>query len=171
MALHIPLVPHPSHPPHMVEHVEVSADIRHGPSVLAYRVTGGMPKLPAPAPPERTDGLWRHTCFELFVRPAGGEGYFEYNFSPSTQWAVYRFDGYREGMRDQPLAAPLIEPLADGIRVRVDLGGLPAGVWQVAVTAVIEEADGAKSYWSVAHAPGAPDFHAPGGFAIEVPAG
>ncbi|MDF2387506.1 DOMON-like domain-containing protein [Nostoc ellipsosporum NOK] len=171
MSLQVLLVPHPEYPPHAVEGVEVTADIRRGPSVLAYRVRGRMPKLPAPALPERTDALWKHTCFELFVKPAGGEGYFEYNFAPSTQWAAYRFDGYREGMRDQPLAAPLIEPLEDGIRVQVDLGGLPEGVWHVAITAVTEEADGAKSYWSAAHAPGPPDFHAPGSFVIEVPAG
>lgn len=171
MTFHVPLITHPEHPPHAVEGVQVAADIRRGPSVLAYRVTGRMPKLPAPALPERTDALWRHTCFELFVKPAGGEGYFEYNFATSTQWAAYRFDGYREGMRDQPLVVPVIEPLEDGIRVLVDLGALPGGVWHVAITAVIEEADGTKSYWSAAHGPGAPDFHAPGSFVIEVPAG
>lgn len=171
MPLNVPLIPHPEHPPRAIESVEVTADIRRGPSALLYRVTGRMPRVPMPALPERTDGLWRHTCFELFVKPAGGADYFEYNFSPSTQWAAYRFNGYREGMRDQPLAAPLIEPLEDGVRVQVDLGGLPGGIWNVGITAVIEEMDGAKSYWSVAHGPGAPDFHAPAGFVIEVPAG
>ncbi|NWN33423.1 hypothetical protein GY663_30040, partial [Klebsiella michiganensis] len=101
MSLRIPLVPHPEHPPHGVEGIDVTADIRRGASILAYRVTGRMPLLPAPAAPERTDGLWRRTCFELFIRPEGGEGYFEFNFSPSTQWAAYRFHGYREGMREQ----------------------------------------------------------------------
>ncbi|KIU01512.1 exo-beta-N-acetylmuramidase NamZ domain-containing protein, partial [Staphylococcus aureus] len=49
-------------------------------------------------------------------------------------------------------------------------GGLPGGAWKAGITAVIEEADGAKSYWSVLHGPAAPDFHAPAGFAIDLPA-
>jgi len=33
---------------------------------------------------------------------------------------------------------------------------------------VIEEKDGAKSYWALAHPPGAPDFHHRDCFAIEL---
>jgi hypothetical protein len=36
-------------------------------------------------------------------------GYYELNFAPSTQWAAYRFDGYRSGMAAaELLAAPRI---------------------------------------------------------------
>ncbi|HEU0134249.1 MAG TPA: DOMON-like domain-containing protein [Allosphingosinicella sp.] len=44
------------------------------------------------------DELWRHTCFEAFVRIDGEENYLEYNVSPTGDWAAYRFDRYREGM-------------------------------------------------------------------------
>ena len=54
--------------------------------------------VPAPAPPVRTDGLWRHTCFEAFIAPAGSSEYWEYNFSPSGAWAAYHFTAYRTGM-------------------------------------------------------------------------
>lgn len=170
MTIRVPLVPHPEHPPRTVEGVEVTADIRRGEGLLVYRVTGQPPLVPGPAAAVRTDELWKHTCFELFVKPAGGEGYFEFNFSPSTAWAAYRFDGYREGMRDQPLDAPGIEPVEDGVRVAVDLGGLPEGEWRVAITAVIEEVDGTKSYWSAAHPAGKPDFHDPACFMLQLPA-
>jgi len=74
---------------------------RAGSLLLSYVVTGkigdlGLPPVTAGA---RTDELWRHTCFEVFVRPLPGEAYYEFNFAPSTQWAAYRFDGYRSGMR------------------------------------------------------------------------
>ena len=36
------------------------------------------------------------------------------------------------------------------------------------VTAVIEEAGGAKSYWAVAHPEAKPDFHDPACFAAEL---
>ena len=47
---------------------------------------------------ERKDELWRHTCFEAFVRVGEGSAYHEFNFAPSGDWNCYRFTGYREGM-------------------------------------------------------------------------
>ena len=37
------------------------------------------------------------------------------------------------------------------------------------LSAVIEEHGGAKSYWALAHPPGAPDFHHPDCFAAQLP--
>jgi hypothetical protein len=34
---------------------------------------------------------------------------------------------------------------------------------------VIEERNGRKSYWALAHPPGEPDFHHPACFALELP--
>src|SRR5437867_2105496 len=47
--------------------------------------------------PGRRDQLWRSTCVELFVAAPGEAGYLEVNLSPSGDWNVYRFDGYRAG--------------------------------------------------------------------------
>ena len=41
---------------------------------------------------------------------------------------------------------------------------------RIALSAVIEEVDGTKSYWALRHPPGAPDFHHPDCFALELPA-
>lgn len=166
----VKLIPHPASPPVAVSAVEVETAIERGKSVLSWRVIGGPVFVPPAASPVRTDGLWQTTCFELFVKPAGGQGYFEFNFSPSTAWAAYRFDGYRAGMANLSLASPRIEPIKDGVRVALDLGGLPEGDWLVGITAVIEEAGGAKSYWALCHPPGKPDFHHPDSFALELPA-
>ena len=164
------LVSHSAFPPAGVTAVEVAARLGHGLCALDYRVIGASPSMPLPASAQRSDGLWQTTCFELFVKPVGGEEYFEFNFSPSTQWAAYRFSGYRDGMADLPLDAPAIELAPEGVRVSVDLDSLPEGRWQVALTAVIEEVDGTKSYWSLAHPAGTPDFHHPDCFVFEVPA-
>src|ERR1700722_17509345 len=88
----------------------IAADVvcpRPGEMALTYRVTGLMSGvwLPAATRPERTDGLWRRTCFEAFV--GAGHGYLEFNFAPSTQWAAYRFTGYRDGMTAATGIAPL----------------------------------------------------------------
>ena len=160
------LIPHPDWRAEALDSIEVDGDIRRGVTALTYRMRGEMPAMLEPAAPERTDGLWRDTCFELFVKPAGGEGYFEFNFAPSGQWAAYRFDGYRAGMADLAVATPVIERLDNGVRVTVDLGGLPEGDWRVGVSAVIVEADGTRSFWALAHPPGKPDFHDRAGFVL-----
>jgi hypothetical protein len=49
---------------------------------------------------------------------------------------------------------------------------VPAGEadWEVGLSAVIEAADGALSYWALRHPAGRPDFHHPDCFALDLPA-
>jgi hypothetical protein len=139
---------------------------------LRYVARGSIADVavPAPSASKRTDELWKHTCFEAFVRAPGGEAYREFNFSPSTQWAAYAFDGYRVGMRALE-ATPHIEvrrdPQALELLAVLRLGARP---WRLALSAVIEEVSGRRSYWALAHPPGKPDFHHADSFAIELPA-
>ncbi|MDP5278174.1 DOMON-like domain-containing protein [Sphingomonas sp. DG1-23] len=166
------LVPHPDFEPVAVRGIEVMlACGGDGRWLIEYRVEGGGDLVaPGIATPRRADELWKHTCFELFVRPEGSDAYYEFNFSPSGEWAAYRFTGYRAGMADLPLGVPAIEWWGGEMRAAVDLSGLPDGDWCVGVTAVIEEAGGKRSFWSLAHPPGKPDFHHEANFAWEVPA-
>lgn len=166
------LVPHPDSATVSVRGIEVMlACGTDGRWLIEYRVDGVEDLVtPALAAPRRADALWKHSCFELFIRPDGGDGYYEFNFAPSGEWAAYRFTGYREGMRDLPLAAPAIEWWGGEMRAAVDLSGLPDGDWCVGVTAVIEETGGKRSFWSLAHPPGKPDFHQEANFVFEVPA-
>jgi hypothetical protein len=123
------------------------------------------------------DALWQHTCFEAFVAAADAPGYHEFNFSPSRDWAIYRFSAYREGMaRAEMGEAPEISvQWSDGgleLESAVPLGHLPdlrnARHLRVAMAAVIEDDTGGLSYWGLRHPPGKPDFHHPNGFALEV---
>ena len=173
--MRLALTPHPDFAADAIVALEVEL-VRAGPErlELVYRAQGRIADLlvPAPADPERADGLWASTCFELFAKPASGEAYCEFNFAPSSQWAAYAFDGYRAGMRELALEAPDIEMSAtdDGfeLRVAVEASALRAGA-VFALTAVIEETSGAKSYWSLRHAAGKPDFHHAESYAVELP--
>jgi len=111
------------------------------------------------------------------VMEAAGEGYYEFNFATSTQWAAYRFDRYRSGMH----AATEIEPpqivgrsIPERYTLRATLS-LPDRqrdrTWRVGLAAVLEERNGNKSYWALAHPPGAADFHHAEGFALELASG
>ena len=176
----LPLAPHPlaSPAPFAIEVAaeRAGADRLH----LVYVVIGNIAALeiPLPAPPERTDGLWKHTCFEAFVRPAADAGYWEFNFAPSGRWAAYRFSDYRQGMTDAgDVPGPKIETRRDEGRlaVTVELGlaselGLLADLdWQLGLSAVIETKEGEISHWALAHPAGAPDFHHRDCFALELP--
>lgn len=137
---------------------------------LSFTVDVGTLSIPSRVAAARTDGLWQTTCFEMFVKPVRGDEYFEFNFSPSTAWAAYRFTEYRSNATDLEIAAPVIEPVEYGVRVAIDLSALPPPPWRVGLTAVIEETDGTKSYWALAHPDGPPDFHDPTCFVLDLPA-
>ncbi|MHB8530649.1 MAG: DOMON-like domain-containing protein, partial [Caulobacteraceae bacterium] len=146
---------------------------------LTFLVTGAIADLhwPPIAAPSRAEGLWRRTCFEAFVRPLSGTGYFEFNLSPSTRWAAYRFEDYRGGMRLAGGFGPPAMTARAGaehgeVEVVLNLDLLPdlpgEAPWRVGLAAVIEEASGRRSYWALAHPPGRPDFHHADGFALEL---
>ena len=171
------LTPHPDFHCSAIDAIEVEV-LRPSPSVLslAYRAVGRASEvfLPPPAAPAPTDELWRTTCFEAFLKPAGGSGYIELNFAPSTRWAAYRFSAYREGMAPLEIAPPRIElhRAVDAIALDVGLdlaAHLPPGPCRLAITTVIEETDGVRSYWGLAHPGGRPDFHHATGFAGMLP--
>src|ERR1700733_13689865 len=177
--MHHALIPHADFRPEAGLRIDVDIGRRH-PTLLMlnYIVTGdiGALRLPASAAPGRTNELWRSTCFEVFVRAAPEAGYCEFNFTPSTQWAAYVFDGYRNGMRDADgIETPRIDIRSDSARleleVSLDLDSLLPrdAVWQLGLAAVIEETNGRKSYWALAHPPGKPDFHHSDCFALGVP--
>jgi hypothetical protein len=148
---------------------------------LTYSVTGAIGDIviPPPAAPARVDELWRRTCFEVFIRPASGETYFEFNFAPSGAWAAYRFDAYRAGMTEPATAPPHIAGQAGAARyelqVALDLAALeglpPDAPWRLGISAVIEERTGGRSYWALAHPPGKPDFHHAHAFAHDLAPG
>jgi hypothetical protein len=170
------LIPHPDTPCLAVTGIDVTVARASATQVqLAYAIFGDISALAMPpaAPPVRTDRLWLHLCVEMFVRDAAGTGYSEFNFSPSGAWAAYGFDGYRAGMRDVPLATPpkiITQSNANEMWITVTLDArLPASA-RIALSAVIETKDGAKSYWALAHPLGKPDFHHADCFATQLTA-
>ena len=139
---------------------------RAGALLLSYEVTGTIAdlRLPPLQPVAHGDELWRHTCFEAFICPADGKAYYEFNFAPSTAWAVYRFDAYRSGMRPaDEIGAPEIDvrstPTRVALQAGLELDVLSPRAWRLGLSAVIEEASGRLSYWALAHPAGKPDFH------------
>jgi hypothetical protein len=163
-----PLHCHPSGTCRAVRTFEVAVDMtERAELVLRYCLSGDSSalSLPAAQPHAATDGLWQHTCCEAFIAVPDSPAYREFNFSPSGQWAVYDFAAYRQrDPRFSPKIAPRLSFAAtdSGFELIAVIPPelLPAGdSWQIGLTAVLEAADGGKTYWALTHAASQPDFH------------
>jgi hypothetical protein len=74
-------------------------------------------------------------------------------------------------MTEADTAAPRIETRAGTHRYELRAAiELPPADWRLALSAVIEETNGRKSWWALAHPPGKADFHHPDSFVLELPA-
>lgn len=174
------LVYHPQQPPLGI--AGISARITSSDAswiTFRWRVEGTAKLVVPPfAGKGRADGLWQTTCFEIFAKPDGGEGYAEFNFSPSQRWAAYDFSDYRAGMAERPMPRdPVCTPRRGQALLIFDVAlpasALPPLPIAYGFTAVIEEEGGHKSYWAIAHREDRPDFHHASCFAarLEAPDG
>ncbi|MEO8019505.1 MAG: DOMON-like domain-containing protein [Pseudomonadota bacterium] len=176
--------------PHPVSEPGASPDLVHELSVavartsadqlkLTYRLSGDLAalQLPEPRPAMRTDGLWRHSCFEAFIGHAGASDYWEYNFSPSGAWAAYHFSAHREGMAphlkgSSPMVSSSVGSDTVEVSVVLDLSWLgrsSAGVGlRLGLAAVIEDKARVLSYWALKHPAEKPDFHHADSFVVEL---
>jgi hypothetical protein len=171
------LVPHPDHPPVAVTRVEARVTGRDQNWLrVRWRIEGSQSLVVPPfAGKGRAEGLWRTTCFELFLKPLGGEAYCELNLSPSERWNAYDFDGWRAGMRERPSPREPECTMRQGssfaiFDAAISAAGLPANDCAMGLAAVIEEEGGTLSYWALVHPEDKPDFHAPACFAVALSA-
>ncbi len=176
------LIAHSDYRPDTIESVEAVATYDPtGRIHFDYAVRGDIAALALPPPTEaaRVDGLWQTTCFEAFLGLPGSETYFEFNFAPSGLWAAYRFERYREESSAPPLSpAPVIDLrrteaallLSAHVEIRkwreLDI----AASLDCGLTAVIDEGEGALSYWALAHPEGRADFHVRDCFTLKLAA-
>ena len=175
------LVPHPA-TPSTEPPFKVWAAVEHAASLGAVASTNiwfgvGAPAerfaIPKLSEPWRADELWKTTCFEAFLRESGAVGYREWNVAPSGNWAAYDFISLREGMARAEVDQPPYIRMEDnftwwtvGATIAVDA----AASWELGLSAVLEEKDGTKSYWALAHPPGdKPDFHHADCFVARLP--
>lgn len=176
-----------THPALLTSHPTTNTPAAHGIEVLvgwsqddtlalSYTLIGDCNRLrtPSPQPQTRVDGLWQHTCFEVFIAVKDESAYWEFNFSPSSEWAVYQFHSYRDrAPAEEIIATPAIatRTLADRLELDVHLHLpylLTVKPLRLGLAAVIEDETGRLSYWALKHPPGKPDFHHPDAFALEI---
>jgi len=172
------LVPFGDNPAAAPFRLEAAAHRQGAGLQLRYDLSGPLERLrlPAPAPaPERRDGLWEGTCFEAFLAEAGAEGYRELNLSPAGHWNLYRLDGYRRGLRPDPQVRALpfrLTRTAGHLQLELTLGleglDLAQAPLELALTAVLQHADGTCSFLALTHPGAEADFHRRDGFLLRL---
>ncbi|HOT30085.1 MAG TPA: DOMON-like domain-containing protein [Candidatus Ozemobacteraceae bacterium] len=162
--------------------ISVSGTVLRQSEALAVRfeVTGNVGDIDIAPPvgaPERRDKLWEATCFEMFLGIPDSDAYLEFNLSPSHHWNAYRFDGYRKGMRNEPLLREL--PFATertserfSLSLELEISSLVRDRHPVSIglTAVILMRNGTTTYWALSHTGPEPDFHRRDSFSLLLPA-
>ena len=168
---------------HLVCHPNTQSELVAGISVeffqsknkihLLYQLTGEILKLAIPPKqqPNFTNGLWQHTCFEVFIADVNAENYYEFNFSPSTQWAAYAFIGYRQNCPCNTNVNPDIKTVQTNtqleLRATIDIpADLTGRSLQLGLSAVVEQINGDLSYWALCHPANEPNFHHRDGFIL-----
>lgn len=185
---YLSLLPHPDTPSVAVRRLAAHAELTPPQSLrLAYLLEADPDQIRIPPPAMeagRADNLWVHTCFEAFVGLDGLPHYLELNFSPSGQWAAYRFESYRQGMASAGLEeAPRIALRRGerGLELEAEVSLSGASRWlhpgakvahrsrlRLALSTVVEDRQGRLSYWALRHPPGRPDFHHPDTFSVSL---
>lgn len=166
------LLCHPATPCGLSLSVEVGLSLSERQLKLRFELCGETDRLriPAQSTVGPADGLWQHTCMELFVAEPGSPAYREFNFSPSGQWAAYGFRDERQRSLEMERAHPLTPPqiarqeknASFTLTVSLPTSALPetSDVLLLGLSVVVERDDGLLSYWALHHPrPDRPDFH------------
>lgn len=171
----LPLQCHPATPAGLPLDVSVALSWTDSGLQLRYSVVGDSAGLciPPATSPGPADGLWQHTCMEAFIASEGEAAYREFNFSPSDQWAAYRFARERVRASDGVEGLPSLQFAMSAsqlvLTAHLPRSALPrSATLCIGLSAVIEESSGHLSYWALQHPCGRPDFHHPAGRALQL---
>ncbi|MDZ8104838.1 MAG: DOMON-like domain-containing protein [Nostoc sp. DedQUE12a] len=155
---------------------DISRDINQ--FSIGYNLTGDLKEIVVAPPsntPSRKHQLWEDTCFEFFLGIKNSQQYWEFNLSPAGDWNVYRFDGYRQGMREETALTILLFDVRNHtdklvLTLNIDLDKIisPEQIIEVAITTVIKCKDNGVTYWALTHRGAKPDFHLRDSFILEL---
>ena len=120
---------------------------------------------------ERKFCLWEDTCFELFIKSKKQNGYWEFNFSPSTDWNAFRFIEYRKDIKEEMQIDEIkvFRKLSESnlqVDVIIDLAKIKQldEKLELAISAIVKDKDDKIYHFALIHNKDEPDFHDPNSF-------
>ncbi len=168
--------------------IEVYAQ-RHDSAIQAsFRLKGPLEKLKMPHTtkpkgPEFNQELWKHSCFELFLKSPDSDFYWEWNFAPNLDWGHFSFESYRmpainpsHSAGIQSFQAITEKSASLEILVQIRPEHSPWLMWalmnrlplKIGFAAIVEFQDSTLSYWALKHPGPKPDFHLEESFAFNL---
>ncbi|MEM7725286.1 MAG: DOMON-like domain-containing protein [Cyanobacteria bacterium P01_A01_bin.45] len=170
-----------SHQSSLVPDIKITGAIARNENNLLdiyYVLQGDLTKIEIPEVadiPARENELWETTCFEFFIGIKNSLRYWEFNLSPTGNWNIYKFNGYRQGMREEPKISLLpfhVEHQLDNfsLKLQLDLDKLVPirQKLNIAISAVVKDKNRNISYWALKHCGDVADFHLRNSFNIEI---
>ena len=134
---------------------------------LEYQILGDLSHyhFPKQTKQERANELWLDTTFELFIAPTNSDEYWEINISPSTQWNVYHFTSYKEGMKESNIISqPTIKTDEYHNEYRLTFeSSVPKEYFDQAshinLCVILLDQKGVRHFYSIKRREGSPNFH------------
>jgi hypothetical protein len=160
--------------------IEINGRVNRKDQMLSidYQLFGDLNAIsidPLTSVPSRQFHLWEATCFEFFIGIPGDANYWEFNLSPSGNWAVFALDDYRQGLRNELAFASLPfkvdrYPNYITLSLEFDLSELILSEQdlEMSVTTVIKSSQDDLSYWAISHSGKQADFHLRDNFVISL---
>jgi hypothetical protein len=178
MIINFALQPFPT--PSKLPQIEINGRVNRKDDILLieYQLFGDMNAISIAPPadsPSRQLHLWEATCFEFFIGIPGDRNYWEFNLSPSGDWAIFALNDYRQGLRDELSFSSLPfkvdrYPNYITLSLEFDLSELILAEQdlEMSVTTVIKSSQDELSYWAIAHSGKEADFHLRDSFSIKL---
>ncbi|NJL63137.1 MAG: DOMON-like domain-containing protein [Methylacidiphilales bacterium] len=146
--------------------------------IISFALTGNITEVEIPSPsdnPTRKNQLWEQTCFEFFIGIKNSPRYWEFNLSPTEDWNLYSFDGYRQGMQEETAFSTLPFSIYQSddcfaIALDFDLSKIIPNeqVLDVAIASVIQSKNNQITYWALTHCAEEADFHQRSSFILDL---
>ncbi|WP_127715941.1 hypothetical protein [Halobacteriovorax sp. HLS] len=117
---------------------------------------------------KRVIGLWEKTCFEFFILNTKSKDYYEFNFSPSSDWNCFYFskkgDPLNEYTQIESIETEALKT-NESYQLTVKLHAdsfhnefLKPEFMKIALTSVLKSNE-ELSYWAISHQDLRPNFH------------
>jgi hypothetical protein len=139
--------------------ISASSMQKNGRLIIRYEIKGPISTLSL-SPQNKTEPIWKSSCLELFLS-TGDTSYDEFNISLDGRVESYSFFNYRELEEKAKTLCTInkTETTATSILLEISVVKLSSDKVIGNLSAIIEEVNGEKSYWSLQHSSEKPDFH------------
>ena len=152
----------------LAEHdVVFSLSTKESTLICDYFVTGNIEQinLNTAEGGARKMYLWLDTCFELFIKPAGGDRYYEFNFASNGDYNIFQFDMYRGPLQESgafTACSHLVNIDREHLHFRAEIkpgDGMASGEFSFLPTMVMKLVTGEEIFYASHHSHPNPDFH------------